>query len=75
MIFEAGKYYQHASGHLLHTLAVVETTCYGQCLIAEDHLGNFIAVGETPEHATNYIEISKEDWDKHFAPMILEEVH
>lgn len=68
MIFEVGKYYRHTTGEELSVVAEVDTTMYGRTLLAETNNScGFLAVGSTEDHATNYVEITKEEWMKNFS--------
>ena len=68
MVFEIGKYYKHTSGTMIHPLVEVETTQFGKALIAEtNETLDFVAVGRTYEHAMNYAEITKEEWESQFS--------
>ena len=62
MIFEVGKYYKNNSGKKLHILVDIETTYYGQTLLAEDNDGNFQPVGSDETNTVNWIEIDKCEW-------------
>lgn len=64
MKFEIGKFYKHTTGDCLHILCEIETTMYGNTLLAEQRGGeeNFIAVGRGEDSAVNYHEITKEEW-------------
>lgn len=36
MVFEKGKYYRHSAGAEMSIVGEVETTLYGNCLVAEN---------------------------------------
>lgn len=76
--FQVGKYYRHKHGgdRLLtgndrgclyfRIIASVETTHYGQTLLAET-LSGFKAVGSDADSAKNYEEIPKSEWESQFS--------
>jgi hypothetical protein len=67
MIFEIGKFYKHRTGMMLSIVGRLNTTMFGDTLIAEtDDNVNFQAVGSTEAYAENYREISEEEWMKNF---------
>ena len=67
MVFELGRYYKHNGGSMLHTIALAETTMYGEGLIAEEAgEPNLIVVGQDETHAVNYVEIDKKEWNKYY---------
>lgn len=67
MIFEEGKYYRHTTGVELAIVGKLNTTMFGETLIAEtnDNI-SFQAVGSTEANTQNYKEISREEWMKNF---------
>ena len=64
MKFEVGKFYKHTTGHSLHVLCEIETTMYGNTLLAEIRGGrnDFMAVGKDEDSTANYHEITKGEW-------------
>lgn len=69
MIFEVGKYYQHASGEKMAIVGEVNTTLYGDnVLVGEpDSTPNLRPVGRDESNTVNWKEISKEEWMKSFS--------
>ena len=69
MIFEVGKYYQHASGKKMAIVGEVNTTLYGDnVLVGEpDSTPNLRPVGRDESNTVNWKEISKEEWMKSFS--------
>jgi len=69
MKFEPNKYYKHSSGGMIHTLGFLNTSIYGNTLIAEEsHSANFVPVGtSSDDHTQNYTEITEEEWLKQFS--------
>ena len=69
MKFELGKYYKHNTGEELHIVGIVETTLYGLGYAAETTTTphELKVVGMREDHATNYFEITKEQWMKNFS--------
>ena len=65
--FEIGKYYRHSSGKEIAILGEVDTTMYGKVFVAESNReSNLRPVGQSNDHARDWVEISKEEWMKNF---------
>ena len=62
LCFEVGKVYQHNAGRIVKILKKIETTGYGQCLVAEDLQGNLHPFGEGRSYAVNWEEIPLSKW-------------
>ena len=67
MKFRTGGYFKHTGGQMMHVLAQLSTTNYGNCYIAETQCGDFKPVGKDETSATNWESISASEWDEHFA--------
>lgn len=66
--FEIGKYYRHQTGEEISIIDEIETTMYGQCLVAESNKSRDLkTVGKDPSSAVNWHEITKEEWIKNFS--------
>lgn len=56
--FKPGKYYQHSSGRVIHTLCEVDTFFhYGPSLVAEEETGELMPVGMHEDNTTGYEEV------------------
>lgn len=71
-IFKPNKYYKHTTGHMLHTLNVVETTMWGRTLVAEvcsqDKCVHLIPVGiDSESYTANYTECTEAEWMTNFS--------
>jgi hypothetical protein len=67
MKFEVGKCYQHNGGSQIKVIGEVNSTIYGNCLMAEHSDGRFYPVGQTEDNAVNWHEITEEEWLKNFS--------
>lgn len=63
MAFEIGKCYEHTCGEMISVVGKVETTLYGECLVAESNYGSDLKPIGTDDYATaNWTEITKGRW-------------
>lgn len=68
MVFEVGKCYRHSGGEDMQIVGQVDTTMYGNCLVAESNKSSDLKpVGKDETAAENWVEISKEEWMKNFS--------
>ena len=68
MIFEVGKCYQHTNGEQMKICGTVDTTLYGNTLVAETNSHtNLEAVGRDKSSAMNWKEISHKQWMVNFS--------
>lgn len=67
MVFEIGKCYQHTTGSQIKIIGEVNSTLYGDSLMAEESDGSFRPVGKTEDNAANWREITEEEWMKNFS--------
>lgn len=66
--FEIDKYYKHESRKIIHILGRVNTTSYGQCLVAETSSGDLEPIGDQHEDATiGWTKIDKNEWIENFS--------
>lgn len=72
MRFEPNKFYKHTCGHTIHTTEIVNTTMWGETLIAESSTKrghDLIAVGiDNDSYAEYWVEITEEEWMTDFSP-------
>lgn len=61
MTFEIGKTYRHSTGKEMTIIGKLKTHTWGECLIGETSDGELVPVGESEEHAVNWIEEENED--------------
>ena len=61
-MFEVGKNYRHNGGMTMRVLARLQTSIYGETLIAERSLGDFAPVAEHEGADANWEEISVEEY-------------
>jgi len=62
--FELGKYYKHNGGQFMYICGLATTRVWGTCFIGEDQYGCFTPVGFDVDHASNWREITKEEFIK-----------
>ena len=68
MIFEIGKYYQHAGGEMMSVVGEAVTTMYGKALIAEcSGMFNLKPIGRDETSASGWSEITKGKWLSNFS--------
>jgi len=68
MIFEIGKYYQHASGQKISIIGCVTSTMYGKCLVAEQGArADFLPISYQEWATEGWTEITKDEWMKCFS--------
>lgn len=61
--FEIGKYYKHATGKVMNIVGLVNTTAYGETLVAEEHgESNLKPVGVGKGYSENWEETTEEVW-------------
>ena len=65
-VFEIGKAYRHSDGGEMFIVGRVETTIWGNCLIAEEAEGRLKPVGSDRADAVNWHEIPMSEWMKNF---------
>lgn len=62
MVFELGKYYEHTTGSRLYIVGCMASYGYGMGYVGEDEWGNFHAVGKDEDNASNFSEITREEF-------------
>lgn len=68
MIFEVGKFYEHETGHQVAVVCKVNTTMFGETLLAEQNDNmEFESLGMDESATANFVEISKDEWMKNFS--------
>ena len=68
MVFEVGKCYRHTTGEELQIVGQVDTTLYGNCLVAESSNSEDLKpVGKDESATDNWVEITQEEWMKNFS--------
>lgn len=68
MVFELGKYYQHAGGQMISIVGIVNTTLYGRGFVAEStSTANLLPIGMDRDASANWHEITKGKWLSNFS--------
>ena len=60
--FKLRGYYRHPTGESIHVIGELDTTMWGETLVAESSRGRLIAVGSDAASAANWVETTEQDW-------------